>query len=425
MTIEEMVTRTLADRARDIQAADDLASSVIRRGTRRTRWLVVTLIVLVTVALVSASIVTYGTRRYSRTGPDPRATGVPVSTATPSQASATGPSVATPTVRITSSYRQLIGPEPTVAGTGAAISVMPRLERRGQRMWFVAPGVSVMLPATVGGTRSISAAGTGWIIFTISADFTGGDTDPGAQILFVTGGGGLRTLVTGAVRSVAVSPDGTQVASVETTDQPWAVRLLVRQIANAGLVRTVVLPTLERGSWPYRSLAWNSAGIVATNQTTNLAAAGLSVLVQSQTVTDLQPVTGVFPLPGTDELYATSSQGSGRVCVGGITLPATDPPTYACGPFGIVTPLSSGRLLVTLLDGAGTEAAAISAKDRTVTLLRLPALLAQGYLMEVVPETATTVLVKATSGTWWRWDVERNTAEPAPLPAGVDSVFSW
>jgi hypothetical protein len=277
----------------------------------------------------------------------------------------------------------------------------------------------------VNGAREILPSLSGWIVYTVSATFTGGDTDAGAQILAVSSTGEVRSLVTGAVRSVAVSPDGNQIASVETTEKPWTVRLVVRQISDGAEVRRVTLPYGQPGEWPYSALLWTSAGILASNQSGAVSAPGASVLVRRDAVTDLAPVTGIYQKSGDTELFATVVD-AGRECIGGIAIPSSDPLVLSCGAFGAVTPLGKGRLLISMFASDGKDAFLVDLDQATVTRLVLPDEVGNSFLATVYPETDATVLVtNLTSNRWLRWNVVTNTVEQAPLPVGASSVITW
>lgn len=423
MSFDDEVRAALAARSDVIRDDPELAATVVARAqkSRRRAWLLRALIavlsILVAVVLVTTNV--FGRSRV--TGPDPRGTGQPVRTATP--AVSTSP---TASAKVTTPYLTVDGPAPTVNGTGAAVSLVPRVERRTSGTWFVTSGVSMVLPTSVNGARKIEVAGSGWILLTVSDTFTGGDSDPGAQILAISSTGSVRSLVTGDVRSLAVSPDGTQVASVETTDRPWTVRLLVRSISNASVVRTVSIPFGQSGQWPYKVLLWTSIGILASNQSRGITQPRASIVVQQDTVTDLASVTGFFQLPGqTNNTFATFAQ-AGLTCVGSLPAPVSDTPVMSCGPFGNVTPLGKGLLLVTLVDSDGKQAVLIDVAKSTLTRLTLPDPVAKTYLNEAFAETATTVLVPDfETKVWLRWDVVQNSVEQAPLPAGASSVITW
>jgi hypothetical protein len=242
MSIEELLRETLDERVARVTGDEDLAENVIRRSRgRRGRRAVAGLSALVVVVIVVVLTLAQTAPRNTAVVPDPRATAVPsVSPITP-LGSISG---------VDTTYRILQGPQPsTKASGGAPISVTPRVERRGTTTWLVTPTTSVALPTSVNGARSIQQAGSSWVVFTVSNAYTGGDTDPYAQILVVSASGAVKSLVTGAVRSVAVNLDGTQVASVETVERPtWSVTLVVRRLADGGVVRTVALPYGQPGS---------------------------------------------------------------------------------------------------------------------------------------------------------------------------------
>lgn len=424
MSFDDQVRTTLAERAATVSGDPDLATTIIEqaRTSRRRSWLVRGLVSVLSILVVIVLIATNVFGRDRVTGPDPRATGrpaqtTPVPTGLSTNATTTSSGITTP-------YRVVDGPAPTSAGTGSPISLLPRVERRGSTTWFAAPGVSVALPSSVNGARMVLPAVAGWIIYTVSAAFTGGDTDAEAQILAVSSAGGVRSLVTGAVRSVAVSPDGNQVASVETTERPWTVRLVVRQISDGAEVRRVTLPYGQPGEWPYSALLWTSAGILASNQSGAVSVPGASVLVKQDAVTDLPPVTGIFQKPGDTETFATVVD-AGRECIGAIAIPSSDPLVLTCGAFGAVTPLGKGRLLISLFASDGKDAFLLDVDQATVTRLTLPDEVANAFLA-VYPETDATVLVtNLTSNGWLRWNVVTNTVERAALPAGASSVITW
>jgi hypothetical protein len=264
------------------------------------------------------------------------------------------------------------------------------------------------------------------VVFTVSSDFTGGDTDPGAQILVVSPSGDVRALATDAVRSIAVSPDGTQVASVETveTKSTWSVTLVVRRIGDGGVVRKVPLPYGSRGEWPYETLVWTSDGILASNQSGAVTADGATVLVRESVITDETPITGIYPVPSSTDLFVTFTN-AGATCLSK-WLPASAPVAILCGSFGVVTPLGNGRVLLQLAASDGQHALLADTRAGTVTVLLESPALQQLFLVDPVVDSATTVLVPDfATKTWWRWDVVANTLESAPLPAGAKVVLSW
>ncbi len=419
MSIEELLRETLDERATPVTGDDDLALHVIRRAHgRRGRRVAVGMSAVVIVVIVVVLTITQTMQRNSRVVPDPRGTAVP--SVGPMTPVASFPGLLT-------GYRSVQGAEPrTSAAAGAAISVTPRVERRGTPTWFVTPTTSIALPPSVNGARSIQPAGSSWVVFTMSTDFTGGDTDPGAQILIVSSSGVVRALVTDDVRSVAVSPDGTQVASVETveTRSTWSVTLVVRRIADGGIVRKAALPYGQRGEWPYESLVWTADGILASNQFGSSSVAGATVLVNQNVVTDEAPITGVYPVPSSTELLVTRTK-SGSTCLSS-WVPAAAPIEILCGDLGVVTPLGNGRVLVVPFASDGSRAFVADTVSRTLTLLKLPVGVQEAFLVGAVAETATTVLVPVLqSGAWWRWDVLSNTAETAALPSGTTAAISW
>jgi len=422
MSIEELLQETMDERATRVRGDDDLAQKVIHRARgRRGRRALVGLSALVIVVIVVILTITQTLPRTSKVFPDPRGTAVPsVSPATP-LASISG---------VSTTYRILQGPQPvTGVSAGAPVSITPRVERRGTATWLVTPTTSAALPTSVNGARSIQQAGPSWVVFTISAAYTGGDTDPGAQILVVSSSGAVKSLVTGAVRSVAVSVDGTQVASVETVERPaWSVTLVVRRLADGGAVRKVALPYGQPGEWPYDALAWTPEGIVASNQSGAVSAAGATVLVHGDAVSDAAPVTGIYGAPKSMDLYATSAS-AGTACLGysikATTTPATSA-TILCGHLGVITPLENGRVLVELSESDGTQAILADTVAGTLTLLTFPVELQKAFVLGAVAESAASLLVPDYgTGVWWRWNIVSNSVEVAPLPSGVNAVFSW
>ena len=422
MSIEELLRETLDERVARVTGDEDLAENVIRRSRgRRGRRAVAGLSALVVVVIVVVLTLAQTAPRNTAVVPDPRATAVPsVSPITP-LGSISG---------VDTTYRILQGPQPsTKASGGAPISVTPRVERRGTTTWLVTPTTSVALPTSVNGARSIQQAGSSWVVFTVSNAYTGGDTDPYAQILVVSASGAVKSLVTGAVRSVAVNLDGTQVASVETVERPtWSVTLVVRRLADGGVVRTVALPYGQPGEWPYDALAYTPEGVVASNQSGAITVAGGTVLVRQDVVTDEAPVTGIYWVPSSMDRYVTSVSG-GSTCLGfsvkSTTTSATSA-TIVCGHLGGITLLENGLALVQLSDSAGTQAVLADTVAGTLTLLTVPPVLQKAYLNGLVAERATTVLVPDHgAGVWWRWDVVSNTVETAPLPNGTTAAISW
>jgi len=422
MSIEELLQETLDERATHVPADEDLAQHVIRRASgRRGRRVAVGMSAVAIVVIVVVLAITQTEPRNTRVVPDPRATAVPSVGPTTPMASISG---------LVTTYRTVQGPEPrTAAAAGAAISVTPRVERRGTTTWLVTPTTSVALPTSVNGVRSIQPAGSSWVVFTISNAFTGGDTDPSAQILVVSASGAVKSLVTGAVRSVAVSMAGTEVASVETVERPtWSVTLVVRRLADGGVVRKVALPYGQAGEWPYGALAYTPEGIVASNQSGAITVAGGTVLVRQSVVTDEAPVTGIYWVPSSMDRYVTSASG-GSTCLGFSVKSTTTSATSAsivCGHLGGITLLENGLVLVTLTDADGSQALVADTVVGTVTLLTVPPVVQKAALIGAVAETATKVLVPDYgSGVWWRWDVVSNTVETAPLPSGTNAAISW
>ena len=416
MSIEELLRETLDERATRVTGDDDLGQTVIRRASgRRGRLVFLGLSALVIVVIVVVLTIVKTAPRNTAVLPDPRAT------ATPSV------SPPTPAASISGAYRVVQGPQPgTKATNGVPISVTPRIEVRGTTVNLVTPRGTAALPLSVNGARSIQAAGSNWVVFTVSSDFTGGDTDPGAQILIVSSSGAVRALVTDDVRSVAVSPDGTQVASVETveTRTVWSVTLVVRRIADGGVVRKVSLPYGSRGEWPYDTLVWTSDGILASNQSGSTTVAGATVLVKGTVVTDLAPITGIYRVASSTDLFVTVSTPP-ETCLSD-WLPAAAPVTILCGHLGDVTPLGKERVLVQVADSNQTQAVLADTTTGTVALLTVPPALQQVYLNGLVADTATSVLVPdSTTKSWWRWDVVANTVEAAPLPDGAKAAISW
>jgi hypothetical protein len=419
MSIEELLQETLDEQATRVTGDDDLAPQVIRRARGRRGWGISAVVIVVIVVVLT---ITSTLQRTTTVAPDPRATAVP--SVAPKTPAASIPGLVT-------TYPTVQGPTPrTAAAAGAAIAVSPRVERRGTTTWLVTPTSSVALPASVNGARSIQSAGSDWIVFTVSTDFTGGDTDPGARILVVSSNGAVRSLVTDDVRSVAVSPDGTQVASVETveTRSTWTVTLVVRRISDGGVVRKVALPYGSRGEWPYEALSWTTDGIVASIHSGAMTVAGGTVLVRQNVVTDEAPVTGIYRVPLSTDGYVTSASG-GSTCLGFSASSTTTPATsesILCGRVGSITVLASGLVLVLFTDTDGSQAVVADPVLRTVTLLTLPPEIQNAALVGAVAEGATTVLIPVPlSGAWWRWDVVSNTAETAPLPSGSNAAINW
>ena len=416
MSIEELLRQTLDERAARVTGDDDLAQNVIRaRGRRRA---VVGLSALVILVIVVALALSQSVTAHRSVVPDPRATAVPSVAPPAPTASYSG---------FVTGYRVVQGPGPTSRSSdGAPISATPRVEVRGTTTYLVTPTSSVALPSTVNGARSIQPAGTSWVVFTVSSGFTGGDTDSAAQILVVSPSGDVRALTTGAVRSIAVSPDGTQVASVETveTKSTWSVTLVVRRIADGGVVRTVALPYGSRGEWPYGALVWTSDGILASNQSGSVTAAGATVLVRQSVMTDEAPITGIFPVPSSTDLFVTFTK-AGSTCLSP-WVPAAAPVAILCGKLGDVTPLGNGRVLLQFSESDGLHALVADTTTRTVTVLPESPGLQQLYLVGLVADSATTVLVPDFANKmWWRWEVVTNTVEAAPLPEGAKAAISW
>jgi hypothetical protein len=423
MSIEELIRETLDDRATHVTADDNLAVQIVRRARgRRGRRAALGIFAVVIVVIVVVLTFTQTLPHTTRVAPDPRATAVP--SLSPRTPAASIPGLVT-------TYPTVQGPAPrTAAAAGTAIAVSPRVERRGTTTWLVTQTSSVALPASVNGARSIQSAGSSWIVFTVSSDYTGGDTDPGARILVVSSSGAVRSLVTDDVRSIALSPDGTQIASVETveTRTVWSVTLIVRRIADGAVIRKVPLPYGSRGEWPYEALSWTTDGIVASNQSGSITVAGATVLVRDKTVTDEAPITGMYRVPLSIDGYVTSASG-GSTCLSFSASSTTTPATsesILCGRVGSITVLSSGLGLVLFTDTDGSQAVVADPVSRKVTVLTVPPEVYTAALVGAVAEGATTVLVPDyTTKTWWRWDVVANTVETAPLPSGAKAAISW
>ena len=424
MSIEELLRETLDERATRVRGDDDVAAKVIHRVRgRRGRRVFIGLSALVIVVIVVVLTITWTLPRNGRVSPDPRATAVP--SVSPTNGTATGSATTDVTFRVVQ------GPLPTGSGPGAAIGILPRVELRGSVTWFVAGGVSVALPATVAGSRGIAVTAAGWVISTISSSFTGGDTDAGAQILTVSNTGVVRTLTTGAIRSMAVSPDGTQVADVETTERPlWTVQLVTRRLSDGALVGTVGLSYGSPGSWPYPSLLWTPDGIVASNPFLTTPAPGATVLVHGATITDLAPVLGVFAVPGGADVVEVV-QHADRACVRQVASVASPlaAPLAWCGSIETVVPLGDGLILVApkVTGGAAPQDVwVVDTRASTVTELPVDPALQATNLRTVVALTGTSVLVDdLATGDWLRWDVVKNNVEVAPLPSGAKAAISW
>ena len=422
MSIEELLQETLHDRATHVADDDDLGPQVIRRARgRRGRRVTVGMSAVVLVVIVVVLTITATLQRTTRIAPDPRATAVP-------SVSPKTPAASIPGLVTTYQVAQGLPPSAGVA-SGAPISVTPRLEVRGATTYLVTPTAAVALPATVNGARSIQPAGPNWVVFTVSSDYTGGDSDTAARILVVSPSGVVRALVTDDVRSIAVSPDGAQVASVETveTRTVWSVTLVVRRIADGAVLRKVPLPYGSRGEWPYEALSWTTDGIVASNQSGSITVAGATVLVRDKTVTDEAPITGIYRVPLSTDGYVTSASG-GSTCLS-FSASSTTPATsegILCGRVGSITVLSSGLALVLFTDTDGSQAVVADPVSRMVTVLTLPPEVYNAALIGAVADGARTVLVPDyTTKTWWRWDVVSNTVETAPLPSGAKAAISW
>jgi hypothetical protein len=422
MSIDELLRETLDERAARVGGDEDLATNVLRRSRNaRTRGAVVGLSTLAVVVIVVVLTLTQMTSRNTAVVPDPRATASPSVGPGAPQSSISG---------VSTTYRILQGPVPTLPTVGTPIAVTPRVERRGAATWLVTPTTSVALPPSVNQARSIQPAGSGWVVFTVSTGYTGGDTDLGAQILVVSSSGTVVSFATGALRSVAVSPDGAQVAYVETveTSSTWSVTLVVRRIADGGVVRKVALPYGQRGEWPYSALAWTPVGIFASNQSGAVTAPGGTVLVRGDSVTEEAPITGIYRDPASADLYVTSSS-AGSTCLGYAIKATTTPATSAtilCGHLGAVTPLENGRVLVLLADTDGKQAVLADTVAGTLTLLTMPPGLQLGYTVGFPAESGTSVLVlDVGNNVWWRWKVLTNAVETAPFPSGTNAVLSW
>lgn len=408
MSIEELLRETLGERANGVTGDDDLAQKVIRRARgRRGRRVTLGLSVLVIVVIVVVLTLAQTVSRNVTVVPDPRATAVP-------------------TV-----YRVVDGPQPIMSGTGAPIGLLPRVERRGSVTWFVTDGVSVALPASVAGSRGISAIASGWVIATISDGFTGGDTDSGAQILTVSRAGAVRSLATGAIRSVAVSPDGAQVADIETTERPlWAVQLVTRRLSDGALIRAVGLSYGSPGSWPFPSLVWTPDGIVASNPSVAPSVPSATVLVQGAKITDLAPITNAYGIPGSSDVMLVVT-GKDGYCIHRVAVvsPTITDPAVLCGPMRRVLALTDDVAVVAADSPVGVapdQAVIVSRTAGTLTRLPLAAELQQTDLNLMVADSATTVLVfDSDRQRWLRWDVVRNTVETAPLPSGTNAAVSW
>ena len=415
MNIEELLQETLDERATRVTGDEELAQNVMRRARgRRGRRAAVGLTALLVVVIVIVLAMAATMPRNGKVVPDPRATAVPSVDPTTSAV-----------------YRVVEGPQPIATSNGAAIGLLPRVELRGSVTWFVGAGLSVALPATVAGSRGIAATESGWVISTVSDSFTGGDTDAGAQILAVSRSGQIRPLFTGAIRSIAVSPDGMQVADVETTERPqWSVRMVARQISDGRVIRTVGLPYGQPGSWPYPSLVWTSDGIVASNPSSATSVAGATVLVQGTSITDLAPVIGVFAVPGSSAVIEVVAD-TDRTCVRRVASVASLPvgSWFWCGPVDSVIPLGGGLTLIkaTVAGGAAPqEVWVVDENAATVTKVPVAPSLQATNLRTMVALTGTSVLVDdVVPGDWLRWDVVKNSLEVAPLPSGTNAVITW
>jgi hypothetical protein len=431
MSIEELLQETLDERATRVAGDDDLARQVIRRARgRRGRRVLLGLFAFLVVAIVLALVISQSMSRGGRVVPDIRATAVPSVSATTSTSPLPG---------VTTAYRILQGPDGALTAAdklpaGSAVGTLPRVERRGSVTWFLAssgghaqPDVSVALPSDVNGARTIVPALDGWVVQTVSASFTGGDADPGSKILLVSFTGKVTTMATGAIRSVAVSPVGDQVAHVETSERPtWSVSLVVQRAGTTTVLRRVPLTYGGPGSWPYRLLAWTGDGIVASNAATPTANG--TVRVQESTVTDISPVTAVWTAPD-DTSFTVASSGVGdQTCVYASSLPAFGGTPVACGPMSVVGALAEGGVLASMDDvsGATPRAVVIDTRAKTLTVVTVPAAIAAVGMGTVFPDGPGRVLVQdAQAKLWLRWNLVANTVETAALPDGTNSAISW
>lgn len=443
MNIEELLRRTLIERAARVPSDGDLAQNIIRQAhSRRGHRLLAGLFALLTVVVVVALAIAQNITTHRSVAPDPRSTATPsITTQTPtpttsSKASSQG---------FTTNYRVIQGPDPiTKSAGGAPIAVTPRSELRStkafvstsgyessQMAYLVTPTSSVALPDTVAQARSIQQAGTDWMVFTMSDSFTGGDTDADAKILIVSPEGGIRTLSTDVLRSVTVNPDGTEVASVETflaeerqEGTTMSVQLVIRRIADGKVVRRVDLPRALRGSWPYGTLVWTDDGILVSDGYLPEAKTASTLLIRGSIVTEEAATVAVVEAPPSRDLFAWFSN-AGSMCLTSWTAGAT-PKAILCGDLSeFVTHLGEGRVLLNFADWDSTRSLVVDTRAHTVTVLQRPTALEHSYLAEAVMESATSVLAQDEKQTWWRWDIETNTAENAPLPTGVLNALRW
>ena len=421
MSIEELLRETLEAQANRVRGLDDLAKKVIRQAhSRRMGRAMFGLAALVIVMIVVILTINQVMARTSKVFPDPRGTAEPsVSQPSPVATPATG----------TSDFRIVEGPRPTELLTGGAVNLLPRGERRGQQTWFVAPGVSLPLP-TGAPLTGLQATAFGWVFMTLGSTPDGASSDPVYQVIAVSREGATRSLATGAVRSMAVSPDGTQLADVQIMQSPLSVHLVVRQISDGKLLRTVALPAQQPSTGAYPSLVWTSDGIVASDPYYGPSAPGAALLIQGQSVKDLAPITHVLAIPGSSDVMATTWE-AGRTCVRREATLGSVPtgPTLWCGEVNSVMPLGNGLTLITEKAVGGvtpTEAFVVNERTQTVAGLTLAADLRANVLQQVVADAGSTVLVPDLAFVRWiRWDVVTNTVELAAYPDGTTGVITW
>lgn len=211
-------------------------------------------------------------------------------------------------VAVTGAVVQLAGPGaheevmPAASGPSAIASVQPRAELTSAGVVIRTGGRSVPLPADVHSVLDVAPAG-GSVVVLASTGSTA--SAPGTQqLLVVPASGAAREIATGAIGSMAVSPDGAKVAYVGAVAGAGE-QVRVRSVADGQLLgSTSALDGARAVAWEGGAVVVAEPGRRVTTWTPGGAAASVPLALDA------------YRVPGTaQQLYRVTSDTPGMTCV--------------------------------------------------------------------------------------------------------------